>query len=487
MQSKRDRRKALTDTLLRSVRPPLAGRIELADLRCKGLEFRITAKKSAEPSSAGEGDNRSNSGGVASWSFRFRDPQSGKPNRFTIGPYPEISLANARQRADDLRKQVAAGENPVIHKRQERADAATKTFNVLADRYLTRYARALDSAGNPRKRSADADERNLKLHVLPKWGKRRYDTICRADVIELIDGLIDAGKPVLANRVQSLISKVFSFALDEVVDGRPMIAAHPCARLKKKGTEQVGRRVLSDDEIRLFWTNIVKAPVSLSVGLALRLALLTGTRASEVAGIARSELHQLNDRMKATWIIPGTRTKNGRDHLIPLAKLARDAIADAMEAATEHPYLFPRPQRGRNKARKRDEQHPQNPVVPVRGHSLAVAMQRFAAEITGKDKAIETWRADPPTPHDLRRTFQTRMSSLGVPKEDRDALMNHVRSDVGSKHYDLYDRVVEKRRALERWSTALSSILVERAGVYNAHAKSPSEGPLQKMSVTNEI
>src|SRR5262249_33728623 len=137
------------------------GRLEYADTRSGGLALRVTA------------------GGVKSWSFRFRAPVTGKPARFSIGQYPEVSLADARNRADELRRGVAKGENPIERKRQERSEAPKKTFQYLADRYMTEHARRF-------KRSADEDDRRLKLHILPKWGSRNYEKISRGDVIDLI-------------------------------------------------------------------------------------------------------------------------------------------------------------------------------------------------------------------------------------------------------------------------------------------------------------
>jgi integrase len=83
-------------------------------------------------------------------------------------------------------------------------------------------------------------------------------------------------------------------------------------------------------------------------------------------------------------------------------------------------------------------------------------MARFADDLPGTER---TWKAEPPTPHDLRRTFATRLSMLGVAKEDRDALLNHARADVGSRHYDQYERAREKRAALNRWAVALAAII----------------------------
>ena len=109
---------------------------------------------------------------MRSWTFRFRDPQSGKDARFTVGHYPDISLGEARKAADGLRAKVAKGINPIAAKRQDRREAASRTFEALAERYVEEHARRF-------KKSADADERNLRLHVLPRWAKRRFDHIRR--------------------------------------------------------------------------------------------------------------------------------------------------------------------------------------------------------------------------------------------------------------------------------------------------------------------
>jgi integrase len=102
-------------------------------------------------------------------------------------------------------------------------------------------------------------------------------------------------------------------------------------------------------------------------------------------------------------------------------------------------------------------------------------MRRFSDQLKEKSAATKTWRADPPSPHDLRRTFATRLSSLGISKEDRDALLNHIRADVGSKHYDLYERAKEKRAALAKWHDALTAVLngtgAEEAGFKKARKR----------------
>jgi integrase len=201
--------------------------------------------------------------------------------------------------------------HPALRKRQERTGAGSRTFGSLAERYLAEHARR-------HKRSHYKDTSNLALHVLPYWKSRPAAGIERGDVIELVERLVTASKPVAANRVQSVISQVFSFGVDA-----GSLKYNPCFRMKKRGVEKAGTRVLSDDEIRLFWPGIVESERARLTGLGLRLALLTAARVSEIAGMCRAEIEHIGDSGTAAWIIPGSRTKNGKNHLIPLSPLAR--------------------------------------------------------------------------------------------------------------------------------------------------------------------
>ena len=406
-------RKELKDMWLKSLKAPATGRTEVVDMRCAGLAFRITAA------------------GSCSWSFRFRDPRTGKVTRSTIGTYPEITLTDARTKANDLRKSVAKGVNPVEEKRKARVEANDKVFSVVAKRFLEEHSRR-------KKRSADADDRNLRLHVLPKWKDRIIDAIERRDVITLTEGLMKAGKPSLANKCQALISTIFSFAVDA-----DLVKANPCSRLRKRGTETAGTRILSDIEIPLFWRRSVLPPVSRSVGLALRLTLLTAARADEAAGLSHAELEYLDDPERAAWILPSGRSKNRRPHYVPLSRMAVATIKSAIELTPDGAeYIFPsRVQRG----------------GPINGHALAVAMRRLSEKIDGDGS--KTWKVAPPTPQDLRRTVSTRLASLGIPQEDVSAALNHVRQDVTGKHYDLYKRAKEKRLALNLWATSVATMI----------------------------
>jgi integrase len=414
-------RQILTDAACKT-KPPRKGRLEIADLRQAGLVLRIT------------------SNGARSFAFRFRHPHTRKTLRATIGSYPATSLDSARKRARAMAAQVEAGGNPIESKKAEREAAPTRTFHALAVRYLKEHAER-----HKRPRSAEEDRRNLAVHILPKWAKRDFRAIRRADVIELIEAIVSAGKHAAANRVHSLISKVFSFAIDA-----DLLEANPAARLRKRGVEKVGRRVLDDAEIKTFWNGIVLPPVSRPVGLALRLALLTATRASEIAGARTTEFQNLDKAEQAAWLVPGERAKNKRDHLIPLAPLAVETVKSAIELSGDSEFLFPT-RLGRG--------------GPIDRHTLTVAMVRFAESLKGP--TAKTWQHEIPTPHDLRRSVNTRLAKLGIPKEIRDRALNHITSlrDPESKHYNLYEFEREKRAALSRWAEQIQSIIEPAAVV----------------------
>jgi integrase len=421
--------KILTDAFVRTVEAPALGRTEVSDLRCSGLVLRITPNK------------------AKTWSLRFRDPKSRKLTRATIGAYPEISLEQARERGHTLRREIAGGINPVDKRRRDRDEAPRRTFQSLADRYVQEHARR-------HKRTAAADERALRLHVLPLWRMRPFAEIDRKDVIDLCEGIVEAGKPTQANRVQALISKIFSFAVDAA-----LLSANPCARLKKRSKEMAATRVLTDGEIRLFWRRVVERPNSNRIGQALRLLLLTGARVTELAGVRLEEFDRLNEPDSATWTIPAARSKNGRKHVVPLSPAAAEIIGDLIAEAkrrsgAKHAHLL--------------FASPANEEKPIDGHSLSVAMTRFGNGLLLDDpdrqfteeegRAIAAWKIDRPTAHDLRRTLATRLAGAGIPAEDVSACLNHAKRGVTAVHYDHYDRLREKRRALVLWAKKIVEV-----------------------------
>ena len=151
--------------------------------------------------------------------------------------------------------------------------------------------------------------------------------------------------------------------------------------------------------------------MSRQVGLALRLALLTAARASEIAGARKAEFQDLDKPEQAAWLIPGERAKNKLDHLDPACALAVETVKSAIELSGDSDFVFPT-RLGRG--------------GPIDRHTLTVAMVRFAKSLKGP--GAKTWQQEIPTPHDLRRTVSTRLARMGIAKEIRDRTLNHITS-----------------------------------------------------------
>src|SRR4051812_19674465 len=220
--------KALTVQSVERFKPDQNKRLEFPDGLLPGLYFVL------QPS------------GVRSWAVRYRC--AGKSRKLTLGPYPVLDLSTARARAREALQVLALGRDPASEKRDALRAARLGGPNEdrianIVETFLERHARA-----KTRPRTAEETARIFRLHVLPHWGERDIQDISRRDVIALLDGIVDQGKPVVANRTLVVVSKLFNWALD-----RAIVEMTPCLRVARPTEEKSRDRVLSDDELRLAW------------------------------------------------------------------------------------------------------------------------------------------------------------------------------------------------------------------------------------------
>ncbi len=191
-----------------------------------------------------------------------------------------------------------------------------------------------------------------------------------------------------------------------LLQGRKVTTNH-CIGVWRPSAPPARERVLGEAEVRWFWR--ASEQLALPFGAALKLLLLSGARLNEVAAMRRGELSE--DR--ATWTVPGERTKNHRTHLVPLPSLAREIIAAVPRV--EGTFVFSTTGRS-----------------PISGWSktkaqidkLMLAEAREEARTAGRDPAevvIPRW-----TIHDLRRTCASGMQRLGVRVEVIERCLNHL-------------------------------------------------------------
>ena len=371
--------------------------------------------------------------GKKSWAVRYR--HAGASRKLTLGPWPAIDLDNARQQARQALMRVQLGGDPAREKKLEKklarsraTDVTSGDFEGVVREFIKRHAIGRDP-GKPNNRSWRQAARLLGLvpskdgtlavrkdGPIAKWRERKIADIRRAEIRVVLDEIAERA-PIMANRTLADLRKVFNWAIE-----RDLLAVNPCAGLKPPALETSRDRVLSGAEIVKFWS--ATQSVSEPFGQILRLCLLTGCRLNEVAGMSLDELSE--DR--ATWNIPGERTKNKKPHQVPLPPLARAEIATARPIGKLVFSITGRPVGGWSKIKRR----------------LDAAV-----------KPTAPWRQ-----HDLRRTAATGMAEIGIAPHIVEACLNHV-SGAKAGVAGVYNRAVyapEKRAALERWAAHVESL-----------------------------
>jgi integrase len=298
--------------------------------------------------------------------------------------------------------------------------------SVVIDEFIARHVRP-----NNKKRTAEEVERTFKLHVRPYWSNRRIQEITRRDVIELLDRIVDDGKPVQANRTLAVIRKLFNWAVD-----RSILDASPVIRIKAPAQEESRDRVLSDYELYLVWKAADR--LGFPFGPFVQILILTGQRRDEVAKARCSEFNKSGD----LWTIPRERTKNHEEHDVPLSDAARGIIEELPRIKGAAGFMFTT-----------------SGVTSISGYSKAKArldaimlhIAREEATACGEDldkMQIKPWRL-----HDLRRTVASGLARLGQPVHVIEAVLNHRSGEISgiAAIYNRHSYLSEKRRALQSW------------------------------------
>jgi integrase len=245
-------------------------------------------------------------GGTRTFFQHYTDPVTNKRQRLKLGIYGDITLAEAREKAREGRGSVAEGKGPVAEKR---AAEAAMTVADLVEVYL--------SKGCSTKRSSREIARRLRKSVVPVIGAIKLADLHRRDVTRAIDKLVDRGVGVEANRTFEDIRACLRWGRK-----RGDIDTDICGGMEKPTKVEPRTRVLSEDEIRTMWEALPAADMREGTRRIIRLCLVLGQRVGEVSGMTTAEL----DLDAKLWTIPAARSKNAKEHRVPLSKMAMDII-----------------------------------------------------------------------------------------------------------------------------------------------------------------
>ena len=360
---------------------------------------------------------RCRAGGDRRWILQYKFRREDR--RYSLGPYPGITAKAARALAQAKLSEVWGGTDPQQAKRDAKRDAESKalaqvTLRMVVDNYLA----AKQSKLRP------LSYGQVQYHLMQHW-KPLHDwpikEIQIPQIATILDRLEKTG-PVTAGHSRATLSALFTWAM-----GHGYVERNPVVGTIDPDNSKPRERVLSDTELAAIWNSCNSDD---DYHRIVRLLILTGCRKMEIGGMVWSELNF--DRY--TWTIPGARTKNKRDHILPLPR-AFWAIVESVERRPGRDFLFGYSDRG-----FRNWSDPK------------IALDK-RCKVTG-------W-----THHDLRRTAATRMAEsppdgLGIKPHVVEALLNHI-SGHKSGVAGIYNRasyLPEVKTALAMWAEYVTSI-----------------------------
>jgi integrase len=364
----------LTDRIVKALRAPVSGNKLHYDAEVKGFAVRVTAA------------------GARAFVLNYR--AGDRERRYTIGSFPDWSVAAARKQAGELKKLVDRGQDPMGERHDERA---APTVGDLIDRFATDFL--------PKKRESTRREyvAILEKIVRPDLGRTKLAALRHAD-IDRLHRKVSQRAPYRANRMVAVLSAAMGYALklgwreDNPVKGI------------ERNQEERRYRYLTGDELRRL-TETLAAHPSQQAANAVRLLLLTGARRGEVLAATWDQF----DLATGIWIKPSSHTKQNREHRVPLSAPARQLLAEMRAEADRlgktSRYVFP--------ARTGD-----GPLSDIKTSWATLC----------RAAGIERARL-----HDLRHTSASVLASAGLSLPIIGALLGHTQAQTTARYAHLFD------------------------------------------------
>src|SRR5690242_18004006 len=257
------------------------------------------------------------------WRFAYRF--GGKRKLISLGVFPDVSLAEARNRRDAARKVVASGVDPSAQRKEakrETAGQASNTFEAVAREWYGKQAKVWVS------HHASDVFRRLEANLFPDLGDRPISTITAPDLLGAVRKIEQRGAHDLAHRVLQVASQVFRYGVatgrcerDPAPDLRGALTPHKSrnqAAVKPDDVPHLLRAIASYDKIG-----------DRQTALALRLLALTFVRTGELINAEWAEF----DLDGATWIVPSERMKMRTEHVVPLSRQAVEVLKELRSLA----------------------------------------------------------------------------------------------------------------------------------------------------------
>jgi integrase len=369
--------------------------------------------------------------GVKFWRFRYRQA-NGKETTLTFGPYPEVSLADARDKRSEARRLLLEGIDPIQKREQARREsvrAIEYTFRKVAMEWLELKQKSWTPA------YASNVTRRLQMDVFPDIGRLPIDEVTHRDLIDVFRKTESRGAHEIAKRNKAICRQIFSYAIQTGVATRNLLIDMNDVLQPVSANNFPA---IATDELPQFLEALRSNEACMQpvTRIGLRLLMLVFVRTSELIETPWSEIEE----GKADWTIPWCRMKLGRrrlnpikkDHFVPLSRQSLELLAQLRKITGGGKYLFP---------------NMRDPQRPMSNNAFLKAIERmgYKGDMSG---------------HGFRAlAMSTIKEKLGYRHEVVDRQLAHVHGDKIARAYDRAEFIDERRVMMQDWADYIDSLV----------------------------
>ena len=405
--------------------------MKLTNIQCKNAKF----------NPAGQGNKLSDGGGLILlltptgkfWRFNYRF--LGKQKTLALGVYPLMTLAEARERRETAKKQLAADKDPGVQKKLAKLELRTNhdnSFERIGREWHGQKKHTWKS-----EHSANILKR-LEATVFKMIGTRPIKEVTTPELLNALRMLEKAGKRDLAHRQLQHCSQIFRYA---IATGRADFDIASNLKGALQPVKSRGLAYLPESELPTFLRRLERYDTqyrgSILTKLAFKLMILTFVRSGEIRGAKWEEINW----DKNQWKIPADRMKMKEPHIVPLARQSMDIIREVRQL-TGHcltGYIFP----SQNDARKTMSENTFLRVIEVMG---------YKGKTTG---------------HGFRSTASTILNEQGFRREVIERQLAHAERDTVRAAYNHAEYTSERTEMMQWWADHLDKLVAHSSASKN--------------------
>ena len=356
------------------------------------------------------------------WRLKYR--HAGKEKRLALGIYPDVSLAEAREKRETARKLIAKDIDPSAAKQAESREkkiAAANTFEAVAREWVEN--RSNDWTAGHKALTL----KTLEQDAFPSLGRRPIAEISSSELLATIRGIEKRGALEIASRVLQRCSAVFRFAI--ATDRCKNNPAYKMSEALKSPTRTHYNTIEKGDFPQLL-RDIDGYQGNPMTTCILQLMALTFTRTAELTGAQWKEI----DLDRAEWLIPAERMKMRRPHLVPLSSQAVAVFREAAKLSGDRVHVFPN---------RNDPSQPASNAIILR----ALGRMGYTGKMTG---------------HGFRSAASTMLnehkSKWGIHKDTIELQLAHVEKNASRAAYNFAEYLDERRAMMQQWADYLDKL-----------------------------